>query len=67
MEFQLESTEVIGWDFQKKRNEALDKIHPKIGMKKLVYGLPEFLQPKAEPFGMVMNISEGWWDFRNTL
>ena len=26
-------------------------------MKKLVYGLPDFLQPKADKFGMVMNIS----------
>jgi sugar lactone lactonase YvrE len=43
--------------FSTKRNEALDEIHPKTGMKKFVYGLPEFIQPKAEPFGMVMNIS----------
>jgi len=44
--------------FSTKRNDALDKIHPKTGMKKLVYGLPEFMQPKAERFGMVMNISK---------
>jgi sugar lactone lactonase YvrE len=44
--------------FSTKRNDALDKIHPKTGMKKLVYALPEFMQPKAELFGMVMNISE---------
>ena len=44
--------------FSTKRNEALDKIHPKTGMKKLVYGLPEFMQPKAELFGMIMNISK---------
>ncbi len=43
--------------FSTKRSEALDKIHPKIGMKKFVYALPEFMQPKAERFGMVMNIS----------
>jgi sugar lactone lactonase YvrE len=43
--------------FSTKRNEALDEIHPKTGMKKFVYGLPEFIQPKAEPFGMGMNIS----------
>lgn len=43
--------------FSTKRNEALDKIHPKTGMKKFVYGLPEFMQPKAELFGMIMNIS----------
>lgn len=44
--------------FSTKRNEALDNIHPKTGMKKLIYGLPEFMQPKAEPFGMVMNVSK---------
>lgn len=44
--------------FSTKRNEALDKIHSKKGMKKLVYSLPEFMQPKAETFGMVMNVSE---------
>jgi sugar lactone lactonase YvrE len=43
--------------FSTKRNEALDKIHPKAGMKKLVYGLPEFMQPEAERFGMVMNVA----------
>jgi len=43
--------------FTTKRNDALDKIHPKVGMKKLVYSLPSFLQPKAEKFGMVMHIS----------
>lgn len=43
--------------FSTKRNDALDKIHSKVGMKKFVYALPEFLQPKAEKFGMVMNIS----------
>ena len=44
--------------FSTKRNEALDKMHSKKGMKKIIYGLPEFMQPKAEPFGMVMNVSE---------
>lgn len=44
--------------FTTKRNDALDKIHPKPGMKKLVYALPAWLQPKQEKFGMVMNISE---------
>lgn len=43
--------------FSTKRNEALDKIHSKPGMKRFVYALPNFLQPKAEKFGMVMNIS----------
>ena len=44
--------------FSTKRNEALDKMHSKKGMKKIIYGLPEFMQPKAETFGMVMNVSE---------
>ncbi len=39
------------------RNDLLDQIHPKIGVKKVVYALPEFLQPKQEKFGMVLNIS----------
>ena len=44
--------------FTTKRNDALDKIHPKPAMKKLVYALPNWLQPKQDKFGMVMNISE---------
>jgi sugar lactone lactonase YvrE len=44
--------------FTTKRNDALDKIHPKTGMKKLVYGLPKWLQPKEDKFGMVMHLSE---------
>ena len=44
--------------YSTKRSEALDKIHPKVGMKKFVFGLPEFVQPKAQPFGMLMNISK---------
>jgi sugar lactone lactonase YvrE len=43
--------------FSTKRSDDLDKIHPKPGMKRLVYALPNILQPKAEKFGMVMNIS----------
>ena len=43
--------------FTTKRSENLDKIHPKPAVKRLVYALPNFLQPKAEKFGMVMNIS----------
>lgn len=43
--------------FSTKRNDALDKIHPKPGMKKFVYALPTWLQPKAEKFGIIMNIS----------
>lgn len=44
--------------FTTKRNDALDKIHPKPAMKKLVYALPNWLQPKQDKFGMIMNISE---------
>lgn len=44
--------------FTTKRNDQLDKIHSKIGMKKFVYGLPSFIQPKAEQFGMVIEISD---------
>lgn len=43
--------------FTTKRNDALDKIHPKTGLKKLVYGLPSFVQPKAEKFGMIIEYS----------
>lgn len=43
--------------FTTKRNDALDKMHTKTGTKKLVYALPGFLQPKADKFGMVLNIS----------
>lgn len=44
--------------FTTKRNEALDNIHPKVGMKKLVYGLPNFLQPEADKFGMIQHLSQ---------
>ncbi|MFT5747020.1 MAG: sugar lactone lactonase YvrE [Paraglaciecola sp.] len=44
--------------FTTRRNDELDDIHPKKGMKKLVYGLPSFVQPKAKKFGMILEISE---------
>lgn len=44
--------------FTTKRNDQLDNIHPKPGLKKLVYSLPGFVQPKAEKFGMVLEISD---------
>lgn len=44
--------------FTTKRNDQLDKIHSKVGMKKFVYGLPTFIQPQPEKFGMVLEISE---------
>ncbi|WNJ17492.1 SMP-30/gluconolactonase/LRE family protein [Pontibacter sp. G13] len=43
--------------FSTRRNDALDKIHPKKGLKKFVYGLPEFMQPKQEPYGLILKIS----------
>jgi len=33
--------------FTTKRNDQLDKIHPKVGMKKFVYSLPSFVQPQV--------------------
>ncbi|MCI4667553.1 MAG: SMP-30/gluconolactonase/LRE family protein [Bacteroidia bacterium] len=44
--------------FSTKRNDALDKIHSKVWLKKLTYALPEVLQPKQEKYGMILNISE---------
>ncbi len=44
--------------FSTKRSAALDKIHSNPGMKRFVYSLPAFLQPKAVKFGMVVNISK---------
>jgi sugar lactone lactonase YvrE len=44
--------------FTTKRNDQLDDLHPKKSMKKFVYGLPSFVQPKAERFGMILEISE---------
>jgi sugar lactone lactonase YvrE len=44
--------------FSTKRNDALDKIHPKKGMKKFVYALPEFMQPKQDKFGIILHISD---------
>ena len=52
--------------FTTKRSEQLDDIHHKGGMKKFVYALPSFLQPKQERFGMIMNLSEDG-EILNTL
>jgi len=43
--------------FSTKRNDPLDKIHDKPVMKRLIYALPGWLQPKPEKFGMVLNVS----------
>jgi sugar lactone lactonase YvrE len=59
--------------FSTRRTDALDNIHAKPGMKKFVYGLPNWLQPKPEKFGMVMNISrdgkiiESLFDTKGTI
>jgi len=44
--------------FTTKRNDQLDDIHPKKGMKKFIFGLPAFVQPKAEKFGMILEVSD---------
>lgn len=44
--------------FTTRRDDLLDHIQPKTGLKKLIYGIPLWLQPKQEPFGMIMHISE---------
>jgi len=44
--------------FTTRRADILDKMQPKTGMKKVVYGIPLWLQPKQESFGMIMHISE---------
>lgn len=43
--------------FTTKRSDQLDDIHHKVGMKKIVYSLPSFLQPEAEKFGMIIEIT----------
>jgi sugar lactone lactonase YvrE len=40
-----------------RRDDVLDKIQPKPGLKKLIFGIPLWLQPKQEPFGMIMHLS----------
>lgn len=44
--------------FTTKRNDQLDNIQDKKALKKLIYALPSFVQPKAEKFGMVLKLSE---------
>jgi len=45
--------------FTSRRNDLLDKIHPKPLLKKFVYALPLWMQPEQETFGMIMHLSEG--------
>ena len=44
--------------FTTRRNDLLDKIHPKPFLKKLMYALPLWMQPEPEAFGMIMHLSE---------
>jgi sugar lactone lactonase YvrE len=40
-----------------RRDDLLDKMQPKPAMKKVVFSIPLWMQPKQEPFGMIMHIS----------
>lgn len=40
------------------RNDELDKMHPHPMLKKIVMGLPGFLKPQPEPFGLLLHINE---------
>jgi sugar lactone lactonase YvrE len=44
--------------FTTRRDDLLDKYQPKPGMKKLIFGIPLWLQPKQESFGMIMHLSK---------
>ncbi|MCT4582695.1 MAG: SMP-30/gluconolactonase/LRE family protein [Flavobacteriales bacterium] len=44
--------------FTTKRDPLLDKIHSKTTIKKMIYALPMWLQPKQKPYGMLMHLSE---------
>ena len=44
--------------FTTRRDDVLDKIQPKKGIKKFIYAIPLWMQPKQEPFGMLMHLSE---------
>jgi sugar lactone lactonase YvrE len=41
-----------------RRSDLLDKIQSKKTLKTFIYTIPLWLQPRQEPFGMIMNISE---------
>lgn len=43
--------------FTTRRSDALDKIQPKVGLKKFIFALPTWMQPKQEKFGMIMHLS----------
>jgi sugar lactone lactonase YvrE len=43
--------------FTTRRDDLLDKMQPKPKMKRIIFAIPLWLQPKQEPFGMIMHIS----------
>ena len=40
------------------RNPALDRVHRSAFAKRVVYRLPAFLQPRPEPYGLVVELDE---------
>jgi hypothetical protein len=44
--------------FTTRRDDLLDKIQSRTGIKKFIYSIPLWLQPKQESFGMIMHINE---------
>ena len=44
--------------FSTKRIGSVDKIHPKIWLKKFIFSIPDWMQPKQVPYGMILNVSE---------
>jgi sugar lactone lactonase YvrE len=43
--------------FSSCRNDDLDNLHPSIWLKKLVFGLPDFMKPAMQAYGIVMHLS----------
>ncbi|MGH1335320.1 MAG: SMP-30/gluconolactonase/LRE family protein [Aureispira sp.] len=43
--------------FSSCRNDDLDNLQPSIWLKKLVFGLPDFMKPGMQAYGMVMHLS----------
>lgn len=43
--------------FSSCRNDDLDNLHPSIWLKKLVFGLPDFMKPGMQAYGIVMHLS----------
>jgi sugar lactone lactonase YvrE len=43
--------------FSSCRNDDLDNLQPSVWLKKLVYGLPDFMKPAMQAYGIVMHLS----------